>query len=881
MTNNGQINQRIKKYAAYEADAVLSSFNISEKGMTQEELSKSRNKYGDNQIVKFNKKSFLDCFKRAFFNPFSFILMGLFLITAFTDYLLPQGHIQGKVSAPVIFFLLAASSIIRLYQELKTKYVADQLSLFVNRAVDVFRDGMWCQVPSEELVVGDIVRCRAGDFIAADIRLVRADDFFISQSLITGESNIYKKTAAADTSVKNTLYDYKNIVFMGSTVTGGYGEGVVLTVGTDTVYGEMAVSRADKKRGFDKGTRSIAAVLLKFIIILIPIVFLLGGIIKDKWMESLLFAMSVAVGLVPELLPMVINACLAKGSYYMSKKNTVVKNINAMQSLGSMDILCVDKTGTLTGDKIELEYYMDILGNESQKVLDFAYLNSYFHFGVKNHLDEAVLKYSTYPGKTEYLANLVAVHDKLDEQPFDHDNKMVKVLVRDSGDNKIIIKGSVDEVAAKCSYLEYKGQVVKIEGNIFQNVHNVVDDFYESGMKVLAVAYKNTGKTSLDENEKDFILLGYLGFFDAPKKSAAGAVKKLQQLQIDIRILTGDSKKTTLSVCRRLGIDENSVMTGKELAEVAANEMPVIIEKTKIFAEISPKQKTQIVAYLQDNGHTVGFLGDGMNDLGALLQADVGISVDTAADAAKETADIILLKKDLKVLEQGILIGRESFINMTKYIKITASSNFGNIFSVVIASIFLPFLPMASVQILLLNLLYDILCLSLPWDNVDKELLRKPLQWNGKKLGGFMLQFGFISSVFDIITFLFLYFVLAPQICGGDFYTLDAVDKMKFIAVFQTGWFLESMWTQVLILYLLRTPKLSFAESKPAKGVLLTTLLGVIMFTMGAMTDYGALIGLTNMTAEYYLFLLCTVAGYLICVTFGKVLYCRKNQELL
>lgn len=516
-----------------------------------------------------------------------------------------------------------------------------------------------------------------------------------------------------------------------------------------------------------------------------------------------------AVGLTPELLPMVINACLAKGSSAMGKKQTVVKNINAMQGFGSMDVLCVDKTGTLTGDNIVLEYYMDILGNESQQVLDVAYLNSLHHTGVRNYLDDAILNCRDMPGHGAHFQSLEMEHTKLDEFPFDYDRKLASILVKHGAERLLLAKGSIDAVCSRCSHVEYRGQRSVMGADGLASIHAVVDEMLEDGMKVLAVAYKPLARESLETaDEQGLILLGYLAFFDTPKHTAADAIRALQDHHVGIRVLTGDQKSVAVSICRRLGMGAAEAMTGAELAELSDNELPMKIERTTVFAELSPKQKVQIVQTLQANGHTVGFLGDGMNDLPAIVESDVGISVDTAADAVKEGADVILLKKDLNVLEAGIQEGRKAFSNVSKYIKITASSNFGNIFSIVIASVFLPFFPMTSVQLLLLNLLYDMLCLVLPWDNVDQEACAQPLEWSGRTLGRFMRFFGPISSIFDLLTFAFLFFVLCPTVCHGSFASLaGSEEQLRFISLFQTGWFLESMWTQVLILHLLRTKK--------------------------------------------------------------------------
>ena len=526
---------------------------------------------------------------------------------------------------------------------------------------------------------------------------------------------------------------------------------------------------------------------------------------------------------------------------------------------------------------------MDILGNENQTVLELAYLNSLYHTGVKNHLDGALLQCSEMPGRGLHFQELAARHPKLDELPFDYERRFASILVRRGEENLLIIKGSIDEVCRRCSSVEYKGERHAISGDGMESVRAIVDEMLEDGMKVLAVACKPLKEATLSQaDEHDFTLLGYLAFFDAPKESAAGAIQKLRKLHVGVRVLTGDHRDIAISVCRRLGIDTTQTLTGRELAQLGEDELPVKIEHTTLFAELSPRQKVQVVQHLQANGHTVGFLGDGMNDLPAIVEADVGISVDTAAEAVKEGADVILLKKDLNVLEEGIQEGRRAFANVSKYIKITASSNFGNILSIVIASVFLSFFPMTSLQLLLLNLLYDTLCLVLPWDHVDVETCSRPLEWSGRTLGRFMRFFGPISSCFDILTFSYLFFVLCPAVCGGSFASLaGSGEALRFIALFQTGWFLESMWTQVLILHLLRTPKVPLLQSRPSRPVMLVTLLGTLFFTVLTFTPAGIPLGLTPLPPVYFGFLAIVVSLYLLWITLAKGWYIRRYRELL
>lgn len=883
MKHGGSIHKRVMYYAQQEKEVLYCDLNIKDTGYTERQAEKSREKYGSNLISGRASDTIFYRLRRAFINPFTTVLLALAVVSFITDMLQVESFSRNVTASPIIFCMLVVSGMIRFIQEMKSKKVADHLVSLLHSTVTVLREGKWTELSSSELTVGDQVRIFAGDRIPADIRLTKTADLFLSQSVITGESAVLEKTSGKISIQDSCTYsDYKNIAWMGSAVMGGSGEGIVLAVGPDTVYGGFSGMISQRKNKFDQGAASIARVLLRFMGVLIPIVFVACGLTKGNWAAAFLFALSVAVGLTPEMLPMVINACLAKGSASMGKKQTVVKNINAMQGFGSMDVLCVDKTGTLTGDVILLEYYMDILGNESERVLELSYLNSLYHTGVRNHLDTAVLKYREMPGLGEQLGRAAEQKGKLDEIPFDYERKIASILVGGEENNLLIVKGSIEEVCSRCRYVEYKGEKREKKPENSSDVHAVVDEILEDGMKVLAVAYKLVKKNNLTkEDETDLILIGYLAFFDAPKKTAADAIGKLKALQVGIRVLTGDQKSVAASVCHRLGIDTSQILTGAELDAMNEEKQIMQIENTMVFAELSPKQKAEIVETLQANGHTVGYLGDGMNDLPAMVESDVGISVDTAAEAVKEGADVILLKKDLNVLEEGILEGRKAFSNMTKYIRITASSNFGNIFSIVIASVVLPFLPITSVQLLLLNLLYDTLCLVLPWDHVDQDACSRPLEWSGRTLGRFMKFFGPVSSFFDVITFLFLYFIFCPALCGGEFAQLtETAAQTQFIMLFQTGWFLESMWTQVLILHLLRTRRIPMLQSRPSGPVMFITTVGILFFTVLTFTPLGKIIGMMAMPVSYFGFLVGVVILYLFVVTVAKGIYVRKYKEL-
>ena len=887
MSKTTLFDSRIKKYAYREASQIYQDIGVSSDGLSHEQVEAMREKYGANSFAERKNDTMIRRLRRAFINPFNVILFILGIISLVTDVFLVSNFARNATTAIIIFSMILISGAIRLIQELRAKNAAQQLNRLIHESITVRREGELIEISAEKLVVGDIVLLSAGNRVPADIRLTEVTDLFISQAAITGESAILEKNCRAlSYSSLETLTQLENLAFMATTVISGKGEGIVLAVGKDTLYGSFAKPDSDDKKSFQKGANSIAWVMLRFIAVLIPIVFALLGITGGKWLESFAFALSVAVGLMPEMLPMVITACLARGSLTMSRKQTIIKDINAMQGFGSMDVLCMDKTGTLTNESSLLEYYMDVLGNESSEVLDLAFLNSFYHSGVRNPIDNAILACQTMPGRETHYTDLLTQYQKIDEIPFDYARKFVSTLVTDkNGESQLIMKGDISHIVARCSHVEYRDKILPIEKGGMQSVSFVVDEMLQDGMKVIAVARKNVGQQNqiTPADEGDMILMGYLAFFDAPKKTSKVSVAALKRLKVTPKILTGDQADVAVSVCRRVGISSEAVLTGANLDEMTDSELSAAVEKIHVFAELTPGQKVRLVSTLGQNGHTVGFLGDGINDIPALCEANVGISVDTAVDAAKDAADVVLLQKDLGVLEQGILEGRKTFTNMLKYIKITASSNFGNILSIVCASAFLPFLPMTSVQILLLNLLYDVLCIILPWDNVDEEETVSPRDWSGRTLGRFMLSFGPISSLFDIVTFLFLYYFLCPMLCGGATYLnlTDPALRLQYVSLFQTGWFLESMWTQVLILHFLRTRRIPFVQSRPSAPVICITLAGIVAFTAITFTKGASLFGLTKLPLWYLVFLLIVALLYMLLTTVVKTFYQKKYHELI
>ena len=648
---------------------------------------------------------------------------------------------------------------------------------------------------------------------------------------------------------------------------------------------EQTINTYDEPTSFEREMNTISWLLIRLMLVMVPVVFVINGLTDGDWLEAGVFALSVGVGLTPEMLPMIITASLAKGSIIMAKEKVVIKKLNAIQDLGAIDILCTDKTGTLTQDEIVLEYPLDIHGDLDLSVLRRAYLNSYFQTGLKNLMDRAIINRTQKEAKKhEIVRDLDQTFHKIDELPFDFERRRMSVIVKDEdGVVSMVTKGALEEMLSVSTFVEYKGEIKRLTDEVRQEVLAEVAQLNEQGLRVLGVSYK----TDLDENdifsvedEGDMILTGYLAFLDPPKPSAAPAIKALAEYGVTTKILTGDNEKVTQAVCEKVGLDVERILLGSEIDTMTDQELAQVVETTTVFAKLSPDQKARIILCLKNNGHKVGYMGDGINDAPSMKVSDVGISVDTAVDIAKETADVILLDKDLMVLEKGLVEGRKVYANMTKYIKMTVSSNFGNIFSLLFASIFLPFLPMAPVHLIVLNLIYDLSCIALPFDNVDKEFLKKPRIWEANSIMRFMAWIGPISSVFDIITYMLLYFLVVPMILGHG-YNHGAADAAAFIMVFQTGWFIESMWSQTMVIHMLRSPKLPFIQSRPAFSVVVTTLAAAFFVTSLPYSPLASILKLSQLNGLYFVLLFAIIVLYMLSVTVVKRIYIKKYKEWL
>ncbi|MGL4450588.1 MAG: magnesium-translocating P-type ATPase [Sarcina sp.] len=872
------VEDRIRLLSTFDESKILDYMNTRIEGLTQKEVLKKQEN-GFNELSKKKESQILKALM-AFINPFTIVLGILAVVSFITDFLLSPVSERDLTTVIIILTMVLVSGVLKIVQEGKSNKASESLKNMISTTATVVRDNEENELDIKEIVCGDIIKLSAGDMLPADVRIIFSKDLFISESALTGESQVVEKFSIKD--FNENILQKRNIAFMGSNVISGSAIAVVIAIGDDTIIGSIAKSLGVKREltSFDKGVNSVSKLLIKFMMVMVPIVFIVNGVTKGDWLSAFLFGISIAVGLTPEMLPMIVTTNLARGSMKMARKKTIVKNLNSIQNLGAMDVFCTDKTGTLTEDHIILEKYLNICGKDDLRVLRHGYLVSLFQTGVKNLLDKAILD----RGQHEGLANLKNDYIKVDEIPFDFSRRRMSVVIEDKNEKKqMITKGAVEEIIAICKYVELDGEIVEITQNLIDKVIEVSEELNNKGMRVIAVAQKNNIdkiKEFTVEDEKNMVLIGYIAFLDPPKESAKEAIELLEKYGTSVKVLTGDNDKVTKFICNKLNIKTDKIILGEEIDKLNDKELSNICEKAKIFAKLSPKQKERIISLLKNNGHVVGFMGDGINDAPAMKKADVAISVDTAVDIAKESADIILLEKDLRVLENAIIEGRKTFGNIIKYIKMTASSNFGNMFSVLIASAFLPFLPMMASQILILNLIYDISCISIPWDNVDEEYINKPRQWNADTIGTFMKFIGPVSSIFDILTYIIMFFAICPLIVGSSFANANE-NKELFIAIFNTGWFIESLWTQTLVIQMIRTQKIPFLQSKASKPVIISTILAIGVGTLIPFTAIGRSLNMTSLPFIYFLVLIIIIILYIVLITIAKKIYIKKYKELL
>ncbi|QXH60350.1 magnesium-translocating P-type ATPase [Pseudomonas azerbaijanorientalis] len=855
--------QTLVNAAGSETGQLLDTLGSHTDGLSEPEADALREQFGLNEIEHEQPLPWWTHLWHCYKNPFNLLLTLLAVISWLTE---------DMKAAIVIFSMVVLSTLLRFWQETKSNQAADALKAMVSNTATVMRrdlenhSAQRIELPIKQLVPGDLIVLSAGDMIPADCRVLSAKDLFVSQAAMTGESMpVEKFPRQQDRDTQNPL-DLDNILFMGTNVVSGTAMAVILTTGNSTYFGALAqrVGATDRTpTSFQTGINKVSWLLIRFMFVMAPLVLFINGFTKGDWTEALLFALSIAVGLTPEMLPMIVTSTLAKGAVFLSRKKVIVKRLDAIQNFGAMDVLCTDKTGTLTQDKIFLARNVDVWGNDSDDVLEMAYLNSYYQTGLKNLLDVAVLEHV----EIHRELKVGTAFRKVDEIPFDFTRRRMSVVVAERDQPHLLIcKGAVEEVLAVCSRVRHGEVDEALSEELLARIRQVTATFNAEGLRVVAVAARPMieGRDTYSlADEQALTLIGYVAFLDPPKVSTAPALKALAAHGVAVKVLTGDNELVTAKICREVGLEQQGLLMGNDIERMSDAELAKAVETTNVFAKLTPSHKERIVRLLKGNGHVVGFMGDGINDAPALRTADIGISVDSAVDIAKEAADIILLEKSLMVLEEGVLEGRRTFANMLKYIKMTASSNFGNVFSVLVASAFIPFLPMLPMHLLVQNLLYDISQIAIPFDNVDDEMLKQPQRWQPADVGRFMLFFGPISSIFDITTFALMWYVFDAN--TPDHQTL-----------FQSGWFVVGLLTQTLIVHMIRTPKIPFLQSRAAMPLLVMT--GLIMavgifLPMGPLAHYFKLQALPSL---YFVFLPVILLAYMALTQAVKGFYIRR-----
>ncbi|MFF2447865.1 magnesium-translocating P-type ATPase [Neobacillus sp. NPDC058068] len=877
---NKKSNAILVEVATRNANAALTFLATTSQGLFEKEAERRLEVHGRNEVAHEKPPAWYLQFLLAFHNPFIYVLLALGALTFFTD------DMQGTI---VVTSMVLISATIRFLQEFRSQQAAEKLKAMVRTTATVSRKGEFSnklvddsytkELPIEELVPGDIIKLSAGDIVPADVRVLTAKDLFVNQSALTGEALPVEKyencfgieeERFGPLKANGNPLEMANLCFMGTNIVSGSAAAVVVSTGANSYFGSLAKSVVGKRpqTSFDRGVNSVSWLLIKFMLVMAPIVLFINGFTKGDWKEAFFFAIAVAVGLTPEMLPMIVTANLARGAVRMSKKKVIVKQLNAIQNLGAMDVLCTDKTGTLTEDKVVLVRYLDPTGAKSKNVLQLAYLNSFYQTGLKNLIDKAVIEHTEEKHQLD-----TSEFYKVDEIPFDFARRRMSVIVRDASNMNIMVcKGAVEEILSICTHTDSNGKVVPLTDMMKHQIRHLSEEMNADGIRVIAVAYKrdvpDREKAYSHQDEAEMVLAGYIGFLDPPKPSAASAIRTLKAQGVQVKILTGDNEIVTRKVCKEVGIDVGEPVLGTEIDHLSEQELADLAETTTVFSKLNPMQKSRVINALQANGHTVGFMGDGINDAIALKDADVGISVDTATDIAKESSDIILLEKSLNVLDEGIIEGRTTFGNILKYIKMTASSNFGNVFSVLVASAFIPFLPMLAIHLLIQNLLYDLSQLSIPWDKMDKSFLEKPRKWDTSNLRNFIIWIGPISSIFDIITFVVMWNIFGANTAAHQ-------------SLFQSGWFVVGLLTQTLIVHMIRTEKIPFIQSTAAVPVLLLTALIMAIGIYIPFSPLGAAVGLQPLPLSYFPWLAGILIGYALLTQFLKKFYIKKFNSWL
>lgn len=857
------LSERCLKVAAMEQEALWDIFDTHPEGLNAAEVTRAREKHGENRLPAQKPSPWWVHLWVCYRNPFNILLTILGGISYATEDLFAAG---------VIALMVCISTLLNFVQEARSTKAADALKAMVSNTATVLRvinengENGWLELPIDQLVPGDIIKLAAGDMIPADLRIIQARDLFVAQASLTGESLPVEKVATTREPWQNNPLESDTLCFMGTNVVSGTAQAIVMATGADTWFGQLAgrvSEQENEQNAFQKGISRVSMLLIRFMLVMAPVVLIINGYTKGDWWEAALFALSVAVGLTPEMLPMIVTSTLARGAVKLSKQKVIVKHLDAIQNFGAMDILCTDKTGTLTQDKIVLENHTDISGKPSEHVLHCAWLNSHYQTGLKNLLDTAVLE-----GVDETAARQLSGRwQKIDEIPFDFERRRMSVVVaEDANVHQLVCKGALQEILNVCTQVRHNGDIVPLDDNMLRRVKRVTDTLNRQGLRVVAVATKYLPAREGDYqriDESDLILEGYIAFLDPPKETTEPALKALKASGITVKILTGDSELVAAKVCHEVGLDAGDVVIGSDIEGLSDDALAALAARTTLFARLTPMHKERIVTLLKREGHVVGFMGDGINDAPALRAADIGISVDGAVDIAREAADIILLEKSLMVLEEGVIEGRRTFSNMLKYIKMTASSNFGNVFSVLVASAFLPFLPMLPLHLLIQNLLYDVSQVAIPFDNVDEEQIQKPQRWNPADLGRFMVFFGPISSIFDILTFCLMWWVFHAN-------TPEAQ------TLFQSGWFVVGLLSQTLIVHMIRTRRLPFIQSRAAWPLMVMTLLVMVVGISLPFSPLASYLQLQALPLSYFPWLIAILAGYMTLTQLVKGFYSRR-----
>lgn len=887
--------------ATHSAEDALVLLDATANGLTVEQATERLNAVGPNTI-EATTKTLARRIADAFIDPFAGILAALALVSLYIDVLAVPEPQRDPSTVIVIGTMLLVSGGMKFIQEARSGNAAEALKDLVSNTCTALRDGERIEIPFDELVPGDVIRLSAGDMVPADARIITARDLFVIESALTGESEAVEKTTAvtvvegADGSAL-PLSACKNIVFTGTSVQNGAAMALVVATGSDTYLGGIAkmLNGRGEKSAFDRGVSSVSMLLVRLMLVMAPAVFAINAATKGNVIDALLFATSVAVGITPQMLPVIVTTSLSQGAKDLARRQVIVKELPAIQNLGAMDVLCCDKTGTLTEDRIVLERYLNTDGNEDARVLRHAFLNSFFQTGLKNLIDLAVIDRADVTPSTVAPDSMLGQslrdrYTKVDEVPFDFSRRRLSVVVADAqGKTQMVTKGAAEEMLEICSFVEIDGIAQPLTDEKLAQIRKQIAGLNAEGLRVIAVAQKTNprcvGEFSIAD-ECDMVLMGFLAFLDPPKASVAGAVATLEAKGVAVKVLTGDNDRVAATVCEQIGIDASNVLLGSEIDTLDDAELAERAEKTHLFAKLSPLQKARLVRVMREMlGHTVGFMGDGINDAAAMRASDCGISVDSAVDIAKESADIILLQKDLGVLERGIIEGRRTYGNLLKYLKTTVSSNFGNVLSVTVAGLFLPFLPMSALQLVLLSLVYEIVCIALPWDTVDDAWTARPRAWDAASIKGFMLELGPVSSLFDIVTFAALFFVVCPAAVDASWSELaaagDVAGMATFAALFQSGWFVESMWSQTLVVHMLRSPHLPSPRDHAAPALCVLTVLGLALVTWLPASPIADALGLMTLPASFFALLIGIVTAYIALTQLAKRRYIVRHGELL